>query len=300
MDAKTLKGYILTISGGICWAVGGICGQLLFTRYGVTANWLVPYRLTLAGLVLLLYSALSGQKIFAVWQDRRNLKPLLLFALLGSAVCQYGYYSSIQYSNAALATVLCYTSPLFILLYTTVRNRALPKPYQALCALLVLAGAFICATHFQLGALVISPLALFWGLTSAAGFAFYTISPRRLMAECGVLCITGWGMLIAGFVLLAVLHPWTIGGVQYGWAFLGCLVMVILVGTVFSFGLYQLGCTIVGPLAGTVLSSVEPVGSVILSALLLHTAFTWEDILGFALILSTIPILAVFDAKGTK
>ena len=47
----------------------------------------------------------------------------------------------------------------------------------------------------------------------------------------------------------------------------------------------------------SVLSSVEPVGSVVISVLFLHTAFSWLDLLGFFLILVTIPLMAIGKAK---
>ena len=58
----------------------------------------------------------------------------------------------------------------------------------------------------------------------------------------------------------------------------------------------SLSTSIVGSLVGSVLSSIEPVGSVVISVLFLHTAFTWLDLLGFFLILVTIPIMALGKA----
>lgn len=51
-----------------------------------------------------------------------------------------------------------------------------------------------------------------------------------------------------------------------------------------------------GSLVGSVLSSVEPIGSVIISVLFLNTTFSWLDLLGFFLILVTIPIMALGKA----
>lgn len=57
MDKATyshlIKGYIITICGGLGWAMGGACGQILFRDCGVDADWLVPIRMFLAGLMVL-------------------------------------------------------------------------------------------------------------------------------------------------------------------------------------------------------------------------------------------------------
>ena len=66
----------------------------------------------------------------AVWKDKKNYPPLIAFGIIGSALCQYGYYTSIQYSNAAFATVLSYMAPVMILVYTVVKERRAPRGYE--------------------------------------------------------------------------------------------------------------------------------------------------------------------------
>ncbi len=231
LQKSMTMGYVLAISGGIFWAVGGSCGQYLFQHNQMTSNWLVPIRLTMAGILLLLFSLVRRQNIFTVWQDKRNIADLLLFGLLGSALCQYAYYTSIQYSNVALATVLAYMSPVMILLYTVITEKRLPRFYETISVLLVIAGTFTCTTHLNLGALVINPLALFWGLVSAASFVIYTMQPRRLLRSFDLLVIIGWGMLIGGIALLLLFRPWNISVIVNPALYLH-MAMVIIPGTV--------------------------------------------------------------------
>ncbi len=296
LQKSMTMGYVLAISGGIFWAVGGSCGQYLFQHNQMTSNWLVPIRLTIAGILLLLFSLVRRQNIFTVWQDKRNIADLLLFGLLGSALCQYAYYTSIQYSNVALATVLAYMSPVMILLYTVVTEKRLPRFYETISVVLVIAGAFVCTTHLNLGALVINPLALFWGLVSAASFVVYTMQPRRLLRSFDLLVIIGWGMLIGGIALLLLFRPWNISVIVNPALYLH-MAMVIIPGTVCSFCFYQAGVSIVGSVTGSILSSVEPVASMIISVLFLNVPLTGLDFVGFLLILSCIPIIAFGNKK---
>lgn len=78
------------------------------------------------------------------------------------------------------------------------------------------------------------------------------------------------------------------------------MAVVIVFGTILAFNLYQTGCSIVGSMVGGVLSSVEPVASVIISAFLLHTSFAAQDFAGFALILITIPIMTMGDYREVR
>lgn len=292
-------GYILAISGGIFWAVGGACGQYLFQHNNMTSNWLVPVRLTTAGFLLLLFALLRGENLLSVWKTKQDIFDILLFGLLGSALCQYGYYTSIQYSNVALATVLAYMSPAMILVYTVIKKQRLPKFYEAVCVLLVVAGAFVCTTHLNPGSLAVTPEALFWGLISAASFVVYTMQPRRLLQKFDLVMIIGWGMVIGGITLILLFRPWTIHVTVNSTLFLN-MAVVILFGTVFSFCFYQAGVTIVGSITGSILSSVEPVASMIISVLFLQVPLTLLDFAGFILILASIPIIALGDKKQQK
>ena len=210
-----VKGYCMTLLGGLLWSVGGACGQVMFRSCGVTSNWLVPIRLFIGGLITLTLAAIVGNKPLEILRHKEAWPSLLVFSLLGSALCQYSYYSSVQYANVAFATVISYCSPVVILLWTAIATRKKPRPYELCSVALVVLGAFTCVTHFDLTTLAVPVKGAVWGLISAVCFAFYTVSPRKLMQKYHVLTITGWGMTIGGVVMLLFFRPWHIQGVQF-------------------------------------------------------------------------------------
>ena len=150
-----------------------------------------------------------------------------------------------------------------------------------------------------MGALHIAPLALIWGLLSAVAFAFYTITPQKLIQEYSLLPIVGWGMILGGIVLALLCRPWTVAVTVNAHLFI-MLAGVIFLGTICSFCFYQAGVSIVGGLAGSILSAAEPVTSVMISTLLLHVLFTSFDLAGFAMILTAIPLIAVGEHWSEK
>ena len=50
---QTMTGVVLTLLGGCFWGLCGACAQYLFRTEHVTSNFLVPWRMTLAGALLL-------------------------------------------------------------------------------------------------------------------------------------------------------------------------------------------------------------------------------------------------------
>ena len=299
LQKSLLIGYVLAISGGIFWAVGGSCGQYLFEHYGISSDWLVPIRLNCSGILLLLIGLVRKQKLFEIWHDKRDIFDLIIFGLFGSALCQFAFYSTIEYANVALATVLAYMSPSLILVYTVIKEKRAPKLYEIICVSLVLAGAYTCTTHWNLNALAITPKALFWGILSAMTFALYTVQPLRLLSKYDLPVVIGWGMVVGGVAQDILFQPWNVS-IKTDPVFFLNLFVVIIFGTVLAFFCYQFGITMVGSITGSILSSVEPIASMIISVLFLNVALVGLDYLGFIMILSSIPIIALGNLKKAK
>ena len=286
------KGYLLSISGGILWAAAGACGQALFRNNTVTSTWLVPIRLLLAGLIFLLLSGISSSGVFRIWKDRNAVLRLLLCAVFGVAASQFTFYGCIEAANVAFSTVMCYICPVFILVYTILREKRKPRLYETAGVLLVVTGVFSCATHFDLSRLWVPADALILGLLCGLSAAVNTLSPITLNKRFGVLPVLGWSMLIGGAAMTALFRPWRIHPTVNG-QLIGFMSVIILGGTVVAFGAYMRGIQLVGPVAAVVLSAAEPVTAVILSALVLHVTFTPYDLLGFLTILLTIPVISI-------
>ena len=293
MHSSRWLGYCLAISGGVLWAVAGACGQSLFRNNTITAGWLVPIRLILAGLLFLLLARITmGPVLLAVWKDPRVMGRLLICAVFGVAASQYTFYGAIELANVAFATVMCYICPVFILIYTILRERRRPRLYEASGVILVVVGVFACATHFDLTRLSVSPVALVMGLLCALSAAVNTLMPLPLNEEYGIFPVMGWGMLLGGGVMALLFRPWTAHPIVNA-QLIGFMAVIIIGGTVLAFSFYMRGIQLVGPVAAVVLSAAEPLTAVILSVLVLKDSFTPSDYLGFCLILLTIPVISI-------
>ena len=172
-------GFASAVAAATLFGVGGTFAQFLFQQRGVNIDWLVTMRLLSSGAVLLLISAMrQGRRILAVW--RTDAVALILFGLLGMLAVQYTYMAAIQDSNTATATVLQFTAPAMIAVWLALAGRRLPSGREAAAIGLAMLGTFFLVAHGKIGALSISPPALFWGVASAVAAAFNSLQPRML------------------------------------------------------------------------------------------------------------------------
>lgn len=297
MDKKT--GYFLTVFGAVCWAFSGACGQYLFQHRGLDANWLVSVRLTMAGLLLVLYSLARWRSgAVQVFRTRKGVGAIIVFAVFGMAMCQYSYFRSIELSNAATATTLQYTGPALVLLWLALREKRMPTPKELIAVVCAMGGAFLLATHGDPSQMALSPKALLWCVLAAISIAVYSVQPRGMIEKYGTIPVTGFGMLIGGLGLCAVFQPWHIVGQWDAVTVIG-MVYIIIFGTICAFCCYLEGVRRIGAAKGIILAAVEPVASAVLSVCWLGVPLIGMDIGGIALIVAAMVLLAG-DSKSTS
>lgn len=290
-------GYMITLIGGACWGFSGCCGQFLFEQRGATAEWLVALRLLFAGIILAGIGFLTeGKANIRVFKNRKDTSRLLVFTFAGVLLSQYTYFAAIQHSNAGTATILQYLFPVVVLFLVCFQEMRGPDGIEILAIILSLAGTAVLGTHGNFRTLQITPAALFFGLAAAVAAVFYNMLSGSLIRKYGLFQIAGFGMLLAGIVMMAAVRPWRYDVVwNAGTVF--ALLGVIIVGTAMGFSLYLWGVSIIGPLKGSLLASIEPVVAVVLSFFWLHTSFTWMDFAGFVMIMATVLILSGRSAE---
>jgi len=300
MKKNDNTGMLSTFVGGTLWGINGVMGNYLFLNKNVTTPWLIPYRLILAGFLLLGYLYYKkGSKIFDVLKNPKDLFQIVLFGFIGMLGTQYTYFSAIQFSNAAIATVLTYFGPTLVLIYMCLREKRKPLKYEIVSICLSSFGVFLLATHGDITSLQISFKALVWGILSALSVVFYTVQPESLLKKYGASIVVAWGMMIGGIFIAFVTKPWNIN-VTFDFITFLVLMLIIVFGTIIAFILYLTGVNIIGPTKASIIACIEPVAATICAILFLGVTFDFLDVIGFLCIISTIFIVAYFDKKAKK
>jgi drug/metabolite transporter (DMT)-like permease len=291
-------GFLSAVLAATLFGVGGTFAQFLFQNRGVNIDWLVTMRLLFAGGVMLLISAArQGRDVWTVW--RADPVPLILFGLVGMMPVQYTYMAAIDASNSATATVLQFTAPAMVAVWLALNGRRWPDRRELAAIALATLGTFFLVTHGRLGALSITPLALFWGLASAVAAAFNSIQPAQLLRKYGSSLVGGWAMLVGGVALSFIHAPWKVQGSWDGTAFT-FLAFILLFGTLAAFYLYIKALKLIGAQKSILLTCAEPLSAALLSVWWLGVSWGAMDWLGTACILVTIVLLSREQSEGTQ
>ncbi|MBO6240659.1 MAG: EamA family transporter, partial [Butyrivibrio sp.] len=161
MDKNKLKGILLTTIGAACWGLSGSVGQYLFDVQMMDSRWLVPIRLGLSGVLILLYSLIKyPDSVFLPWKSKEKAITMLIYGLAGVSACQFLYFLTIELSTAAVGTIMQDLAPIFILGYTCITTKRLPKFLEILSIIMALLGVFFLTSHGNIATKTVPSLAL--------------------------------------------------------------------------------------------------------------------------------------------
>lgn len=293
MKRYEVIGIILTLLGATLWGVSGTSVQFIGNFRNMNLEWLLTMRLITAGLLTVLYGWIrQGNAIFNVFRNWRDTLGLVIFGVFGMALCQYTYFRSIVIAGAGIATVLQYLAPSMIIIYLLVRYGKRPSTGEIISVILALVGTICLMGNNGFSFESFRSDVLFWGLLSAVGVAVYSVSPVRLLATYGTIPIVGFGMLLSGLVAAVLFHQPHSYATWDVWTVVGCFNVVFL-GTIVSFNAYLEGVKRIGAVPGSILSSIEPISAAFFGWALLGNQFNWIGILGMAMIIATVIIIAL-------
>jgi drug/metabolite transporter (DMT)-like permease len=223
-----------------------------------------------------------------------DLIQCLVLGMLGVAASNYFYYLAIQRTSVAIAIIVQYTAPVWVLLYVVARGQQKLSAQKVAAVAVALAG--IALTIGIVGAKSAQPLHLDrWGLIAALiasfSFAFYNVGGHGLLARYDRWRVLVWTLMSAAVFWLFWNPPWKVAAAHYTpaqWGFLFVFSMISVLG---SFSLYFLGLQHLEPTRAIIASCLEPVFSILLAAAFLGEGVRPVQAVGVVLVLSAIVIV---------
>jgi len=297
-----LRGYFFIASAAFLWGVCAALGRAVFTgRLPLSGEALHPIdpiilsqtRTSFSLLVLL--PLLVGRR---GWQriqlPRPDLIQCLVLGMLGVAASNYFYYVAIQKTSVAIAIIVQYTAPVWVLFFVVARGQQKLSLQKVAAVAVAIAG--IALTIGVVGAksgaaLHLDSWGLFAALLASFSFAFYNVGGHRILARYDRWRVLVWTLTSAAVFWLFVNPPWKVLAAHYApaqWGFLFVFSMISVLG---PFSLYFLGLQHLEPTRAIIASCLEPVFSILLAAAFLSEGLRPVQMLGIVLVLSAIVIV---------
>lgn len=283
------SGTLMCLASGVAFGAMAIFGKLAYGQ-GSTVATLLTVRFVVAAALFWALVIAGGAAHELRSLSRRDIGLGLALGACGYAAQAGCYFAALERIDASLLSLLLYTFPAMVAAAAValgrerLDNRRLVALGLALGGLvLVLAGA---------GTGTLDPLGTALGLTAAVVYTTYILVSERVVgrvrpALLSALVCTGAAVsLTIGSTLLGQLRPGalTIGG----WGWLTCLAVVSTVGAI---SLFFAGLRRVGPTTASILSTIEPVTTVLLAFLVFGETLGLVQLVGGALVISAVVVV---------
>jgi drug/metabolite transporter, DME family len=286
------RGAWLILLAATLWGTVGVTTQALYHLTGANALSIGFFRLALATPALALGCfSLIGRRMFRV--ARRDLAVIALLGLM-LALYQVCFFGAIALVGVAIATLvtLC-TAPVLVALISAFLTGE--KPSRVVIAALALAIAGVAlVVGFQPSAhqQAVNPTGIALALGSALGYALVALSSRAVAGRYHPLQINTIAFAAGTLALLpaALLTGFVVTYPPTGWAL---LLYLGLVPSALAYGLFLTGMRSTTATVASVLTLVEPLTATVLAVVLFGERLGALGLLGAALLLGAILVLAL-------
>ncbi|HET9912833.1 MAG TPA: DMT family transporter [Anaerolineales bacterium] len=266
----------LAIFGRLLYADGLDTFTLLFLRFSFAA-------VTMTFILLLRKEPLPRGKI---------LLQLIGMGALGYAGQSFSYLSAIKYASAGLVALLLYLYPMCVFMLSVIVLREKVTWIKIVALLLALAGT----------ALTVDPAGgqltgILLAILSSVIYSIYIIVGTNIMKhvsaiQSSLVIFASAGVVFGGLMAVNGAHLPATGS---GW--LG-IAGIVLVATVIPVTAFLAGLERIGPTNASMLSTLEPVVTVLLAGLIFNERLQPITILGGILILVAVILLTRSEVKA--
>lgn len=278
------------IASAVLWAGLGVPVRNL-ERLGVDSMSIVFMRYFLTALIVGIYTLIKSPSGFKI-----SVRDIHLFAangILSLTMFTYFYFKTIAVSTLSVASVLMYTSPIFVMVISTVvfREKITVKKISAL----IMAFLGCALVSGVLGnAVEASAAAICFGLLSGLGYGLYTIFGGLLIKRgYKPLTILVYTFSFAAIGALAVLF--VTGGISpAAYKPESCLwaLIIAVLGTILPFLFYTVALKYMEGSKAAIVATVEPMISTAIG-LFYGEKLTVFGVAGIALVLASVVIINI-------
>jgi drug/metabolite transporter, DME family len=300
---------VFIASAAFLWGVSAALGRAVFTGKlrlsGEAAHAIDPLilsqtRTSFSLLILIpILAARGGWRRIRL--PRVDLVRCLVLGILGVAISNYFYYVAIQRTSVAIAIIVQYTAPVWVLLYVVARGQQrLTLQRVAAVAVAITGIALTIGMVGSKSSLHLDAYGLFAAVLASFSFAFYNVGGHNILLRHDRWRVLVWALASASIFWLFLNPPWKLTGYSYTisqWMFLLIFSIISVLG---AFSLYFLGLQYLEPSRAIIASCLEPVFSIILASAALGEGVRPIQVLGIVFVLSAIVIVQLPARGGAR
>lgn len=281
------RAYLSILLAAALWGIIGLWNRRLMAG-GLSPTGIVTVR-NFGGMALLCaIFAIKDRSVFRVKGE--HLKYFFGTGILSVVVFTVCYFSCQRLCSLAVASILLYTAPSFVVLMSAVLWKD-PINLRKIVALLftLLGCAMVCGVFS--GDLTVSLTGILLGLGAGFFYALYSIFGRYALAHYDSMTVTVWTFLFAGPASLFLVRPADLAALAADPTMPLTAAALVVLSTVLPYLFYTAGLSKVESGKASILASLEPVVASLMGVAVFGEPLTFLTALGVAFVFGGVVIL---------
>ncbi len=289
-DQNARRGYLLVLGATACWSTSGTFIRIILTNYAFTAWSLAFWRDLFAFALFLVLALATGASRLRV--ARRDLLPLAAMGAISIGIFHVLWAQAVVMIPIAVATVLNYTAPFFVVLFAWVLWHERPSRVQTAALVLAFAGCLLVTGVYDVRNSNLNWPGLLVGLSTGVTYATVSIFGKSALKRYVPFTIMTYAFGFGALTVL-VLQPGAV--VQSANLLSGAWISIAVLAifsTVSGFALYTNGLKYLSAGSASITATLEPVIAAALAFALLGEVIGVIQMLGGLLVIAAVILLA--------
>ncbi|MGC4942625.1 DMT family transporter [Kribbella sp. DT2] len=278
-------GPLLCLLSAVCFGAMAIFGKLAYDA-GVDVGDLLLVRFAVAAALLLVVAGTTGA-LRGV--PRRSLVAGLAMGGVGYATQSGLFFGALERIDASLLALILYAYPALVTIGAIALRRERASSRRIAALLIASAGTALVLGGAASGSL--DPLGAAMGFGAAVAYTIYILAGDRIGAGMSPVALSS--LVCTGAACTFAVFSTVQGGPRFdfapsGWLWLTAIAVVSTVAAILTF---FAGLARVGPSAASILSTLEPVVTVLLAATIFGESLNSTQLLGGAVVLAAVLVI---------
>ena len=232
--------------------------------------------------------AVKDRRVFAV--KRQHLKYFFGTGIISVVLFTVCYFSCQKICSLAVASILLYTAPSFVVLLSALLWKEPFTKRKAAALVLTLVGCAMVCGLFS-GGVSVTVRGILLGLGSGFFYALYSIFGRYALEHYDSMTVTVWTFLFAGPASLVLLRPADVAAMTSSPAMPLTALALVVFSTVLPYIFYTAGLAKVESGKASIMASLEPVVAALTGAVVFGEPMTALTAAGILCVLGGVAIL---------
>ena len=281
------RAYGSILLAAALWGIIGLWNRRLLTG-GLSPTGIVTVR-NFGGMALLAaLFAVKDRRVFAV--KRQHLKYFFGTGIISVVLFTVCYFSCQKICSLAVASILLYTAPSFVVLLSALLWKEPFTRRKAAALVLTLVGCAMVCGLFS-GGVSVTVSGILLGLGAGFFYALYSIFGRYALEHYDSMTVTVWTFLFAGPASLVLLRPADVAAMTSSPAMPLTALGLVVFSTVLPYIFYTAGLAKVESGKASIMASLEPVVAALTGAVVFGEPMTALTAAGILCVLGGVAIL---------